>query len=290
MKKNEIESQIIKFSRKRIITADILREGKKKHHAQGYLRADITNIKNIIRNYREKYGISLSFTAFLIKYLAQSIEKHPIMHGMMKGIFRKRITIFKDVDVSILIERKSAKGEKFPSVYIVRAAQSKTVLEIHDEIRTAQSQTGDNIMLDDQNTKNQAQLLSSLPGFIRKIVWFIMMRSPKMFKKNMGTAVISSIGMFLSDFSQFGATTVWPFGLLVGGIGKKPVVIKQLDKNEIIEKKVLGLTTLIDHIVVDGGPAARFVKDFINQIENPRDFCGHLVPNRPPIQDTKLLI
>jgi pyruvate/2-oxoglutarate dehydrogenase complex dihydrolipoamide acyltransferase (E2) component len=70
---------------------------------------------------------------------------------------------------------------------------------------------------------------------------------------------------------MFGHSSGWglvPFpqtlGLLVGGIARKPAVVE----GRIEPREILSLTVAFDHDVVDGAPAARFVRRLLELIES----------------------
>jgi pyruvate/2-oxoglutarate dehydrogenase complex dihydrolipoamide acyltransferase (E2) component len=52
--------------------------------------------------------------------------------------------------------------------------------------------------------------------------------------------------------------------LIVGGIARKPAVIEE----RVEPRDILDLTVAFDHDVVDGAPAARFVKRLVELIES----------------------
>jgi pyruvate/2-oxoglutarate dehydrogenase complex dihydrolipoamide acyltransferase (E2) component len=52
--------------------------------------------------------------------------------------------------------------------------------------------------------------------------------------------------------------------LIVGGIARKPAVIEE----RVEPRYLLNLTVAFDHDVVDGAPAARFVKRLVELIES----------------------
>jgi hypothetical protein len=57
---------------------------------------------------------------------------------------------------------------------------------------------------------------------------------------------------------------VQSLGLVVGGIARKPAVVD----DHIEPREILSLTVAFDHDVVDGAPAARFVKRLVELIES----------------------
>jgi pyruvate/2-oxoglutarate dehydrogenase complex dihydrolipoamide acyltransferase (E2) component len=56
----------------------------------------------------------------------------------------------------------------------------------------------------------------------------------------------------------------WGLLLIVGGIARKPAVIEE----RVEPRDMLDLTVAFDHDVVDGAPAARFVKRLVELIES----------------------
>jgi hypothetical protein len=59
------------------------------------------------------------------------------------------------------------------------------------------------------------------------------------------------------------STTPHSLSLFVGGISTKPAVVD----GRIEPREMLDLTVVFDHEVIDGGPAARFVRSLVETIE-----------------------
>jgi pyruvate/2-oxoglutarate dehydrogenase complex dihydrolipoamide acyltransferase (E2) component len=57
--------------------------------------------------------------------------------------------------------------------------------------------------------------------------------------------------------------TNYSLQLTVGGIGEKPGVVD----GEVVPREYLSLTVTVDHDVVDGAPAARFVQRLKELVE-----------------------
>jgi pyruvate/2-oxoglutarate dehydrogenase complex dihydrolipoamide acyltransferase (E2) component len=58
-----------------------------------------------------------------------------------------------------------------------------------------------------------------------------------------------------------------PLCLALGSVNEQPSVYH----GEIQKREILHLTVLIDHDIIDGMPAARFVDDLVNKLENGFD-------------------
>jgi hypothetical protein len=80
-----------------------------------------------------------------------------------------------------------------------------------------------------------------------------------------GTVAVTAIGMFgHGSGSGWGLTPAWhTLVLVVGSIAQKPAVVE----SRIEPREILNLTVGFDHDVVDGAPAARFVRRLLELIE-----------------------
>ena len=81
-----------------------------------------------------------------------------------------------------------------------------------------------------------------------------------------GTFTVTNLGMF--DVDMFLPIINPPEAaiLATGRIVQKPVYVKE----EFIAKPVMTLTLAYDHRVIDGAPAATFLKLIRDNIENPQ--------------------
>ncbi len=233
-----------------------------KNRVYGLIELDVTKAREHIRSYKEKTGETLSFTGWMIKCIAQAVSEDKQVQAYRKG--KNRFVIFNDVDVSIVVERE-VDGQKLPVPYIIRKANEKSFKEIHDGIRAAQSQkemTGP--VLGNERTPRILNVFKSLPSVLRKIGWWKFRRDPFLKKKVMGTVGVTAVGMF-------GNIGGWPINIgfhslefALGGISKKGVRID--DKTEI--REYLSVTVMLDHDVIDGAPAARFITRLTELIQN----------------------
>jgi pyruvate/2-oxoglutarate dehydrogenase complex dihydrolipoamide acyltransferase (E2) component len=105
----------------------------------------------------------------------------------------------------------------------------------------------------------------SLPRFVRMIYWRGFRTDPFRVKRVMGTAGITSVGMFAR------ASGGWPISvgthtvdLAFGGIARKPGVVGDV----IAIRKYLQFSIYFDHEIIDGAPAARFASRLVELMEN----------------------
>lgn len=255
----------IEYPSSRQLTFDVGRVGREKHHVKALLEVDVTEARQRIRTERPG-GRKVSFTAWLIKVIADCVALHPPVGGLNRPGSNK-VIVFNEVDLSIVIE-KELNGSRVPLPYVIRQADRKTVFQIFDEIQAAQSQAAqgeEDYVLGKKSSPLGMKLFVSLPQWLRlALMRTLVFNHPRRFKDMMGTVMVTTVGMA-------GHTRGWimPFGmhplcLALGSLNEQPCVYK----GEIQKRQILHLTVLVDHDVVDGIPAARFVDDLVRKLES----------------------
>jgi pyruvate/2-oxoglutarate dehydrogenase complex dihydrolipoamide acyltransferase (E2) component len=255
MKQQHADYQVVPYPKIRRLEAIAYRSVQHKPMIQGLIEVDVTRARVFLREYKAITGESLSFTAFLIACLAKAVEEHKAVQAYRKG--SKHLILFEDVDVYTPIERDVA-GQKQIMPYIIRAANRKTVREIHHEIRAAQVQ--DVAKAWEGLKVLQWPWLLLLPAFLL-MVW-MGERSPQVWKKYRGTVGLTTVGMFGQGAGWGISLPSHSLWITVGGIGEKPGVVD----GHIAIRDYLSLTISFDHETIDGAPAARFtgrLKDLI---------------------------
>lgn len=243
------------FPAEREIVVDAGYLGAKRHIIFGLVEVDVTRARERLRAESERGGKKISFTAFVVASLARAIAANPRVQAYRD--WRGRLVIFHDVDVVTLIEPKAG---KVAIPHIIRAANRRSVYEISDEIRTVQSRPASS-----EQHGGLIALAPRLPRFVRLLFFWALKKNPHWFKQMEGTAVVTSVGMF-GRGSGWGITFLptHTLGITVGGIAQKPGV----HEGEIAIREYLNLTIGFDHDVVDGAPAARFAKAFVELLQD----------------------
>jgi pyruvate/2-oxoglutarate dehydrogenase complex dihydrolipoamide acyltransferase (E2) component len=254
----------IPYPSSRQLTFDVGKVGLGKHHVKALLEVDVTEARRIIRQSRH-IGKKISFMAWLIKVIADCVALHPPIAGV-NDAKRNKVLVFEDVDLSIVVE-KTVDGARVPLPYVIRKADKKTLCQIQDEIESAKSQPveseGNYVLGEEQNALGM-KLFVRLPQWLRLILMrLLVLNHPQRVKSMMGTVMITTAGMI-------GHTRGWimPFGmhplcLAFGSLNEQAAVYR----GEIQKREILHLTVLIDHDVIDGVPAARFVDDLVKKLE-----------------------
>jgi len=248
------------FSKARQNISLFLSEGQKKHVIHAALEADVTDARKIMKEYKKK-GRDISFTGWIVKCMAQTISERREFNSLKHG--RKRIVVFEDVDVAVPVERE-IHGEAQTMAYIIRKANEKSVMEITDEIRSAQEVEVGSTQLLGKNTWTERFVINS-PMFIKKLLMHILGRNAFLKKRHMGTTAVTSVGMkgkFPGGIIPMGGH--YTVQATLGGITKRTAIVEGDTKI----REMLNITITIDHDMIDGGPLARFVDRMIELTES----------------------
>ena len=248
------------FPKIRRAYVDVLREGHRRHIIHGLVEVDISKAKDLIASVE---GERVSFTGFIAACVGTAVDDDRMLHAHRWG--RRKLVLFDDVDVNMQLEQVQADGTRIVQSRIIRAVNRKTVREISAEIRQAQEVTDA-----DRRRYRGTLWLVSLPRMIRGLVWRLMMARPWWTKRFGGTIAVSAVGMFGTDLGWGIPITPAPLMVTVGGIGKRPV----LNEGKIENREHLSLTISVDHDIIDGAPAARFVERLRELIESGRGLDG----------------
>lgn len=256
MRQQHADYQVVPYQKLRQFSVDMYRSVRHKPLMHGLIEVDVTRARTALREYKARTGESLSFTAFLTTCLAKAVDEHKAVQAFRRG--KKHLVLFKDVDILARIER-DVDREKYVMPYVIRAANRKTVRQIHNEIRAAQ-------LADMRHMLTQFWYLPTM--LFKPFIWAfaeIGKRRPQLGKKFFGTVGITSVGMFGAG-SGWGIPPAMPTALMltVGGIGEKQTLV---DGRPVV-REYLNLTISIDHDLVDGAPAARFTKRLKDLIES----------------------
>ncbi|WP_147803293.1 2-oxo acid dehydrogenase subunit E2 [Alkalicoccus halolimnae] len=254
--------RINSFPSSRISTIDIGAASKRKHYIRALIELDVTDARQLILE-KKKQKQNVSFNAWFIKCISKTVEECKELHGVRKG--KKKVVIFEDIDISIMIERE-VEGEKVPLPYVIRKTNEKEMAEIHEEIKAAQAQAVDgegDFVLGEKKNAYLMKAYYAMPGFARGFVWKKIIGDPFLTKQYMGTVMITSVGMIGKINGWVLPMSIHPLSFAVGSIIKKPGV-----KDGRIEiREYLFVTAAVDHNVIDGAPAVRALSKLIKLVE-----------------------
>lgn len=243
------------FPPRRRGTVDYMRAASRRSNVHGLVAVDVTEARRRIDAIEADTGDRRSFTAFVVGCLARAIEDHPRVNAYRD--WRGRLHVFGDVDVNVLVET-TVDGERLGVPHVLRAANDRSLRAIHDEIRAAQDAP------DPTGLSRWQRLAFRLPGFVRRQVWRLPQLFPSRWKAMAGTVTVSAVGMFGEGGGWAISPTNYTLQVTVGGIERKP----RLRDGELESREFLHLTVTVDHDVVDGAAATRFVGRFRDLLES----------------------
>ena len=236
---------------------------KKGHNMFALIELDVTDIRQRLRA-RRKEGHKASFFGFLLSAIAKAIEDCKELNHIRCG---KKLYYFDEVDIDTAIELKH-NGISIPRKYVVRDAARKSMEEITLEIEKAKTNWKESGIAgeDDEWALRWIKLASMLPKWYLKFVFRRFSKNPFKIKQRFGTTYVTSISGF-TDVSGFAIPYIEggnrPISFAIGSIVRKPGVVN----SEIKIREYLSLTICINHDLVDGAPAARFVTRLKQRIE-----------------------
>jgi len=250
-----IDYRVIPYPKIRRLMVDGGRLGRQKHLVHGLVEVNVTHVRLLMRQHKTKTGETPSFTAFIMACLGQAVDMNK--HMQAYRTWRERLVLFDDVDVNTMFEVE-VDGRKIIRPHILRAANKKTVLELHNETRAFQGK---------HEGGREAKFIKwfvLLPGFIRRSFLGILFRNPEMLKEMNGTVSLTAVGMFGTGGGWGIPVSNHTLQITLGGVVEKPALVD----GQIENREYLCMTISFDHDIVDGAPAARFTQRLRELIES----------------------
>jgi pyruvate/2-oxoglutarate dehydrogenase complex dihydrolipoamide acyltransferase (E2) component len=196
----------------------------------------------------------VSWTGFVTASVAAAVALHPEVNARKAG---RRILFFDRVDVGATVERVE-QGRATLDIVVLPDADRLSCAEVTTALHRAKVGPGQ------QHPHSRALgAVLRLPGPLRRAAVRAAATSPAV-SASFGPAVgVTSIGMFSSTWGW--AVPLAPLTVIVtvGGVAERPVA----RDGHVVVRPMLPLTISLDHAVVDGAPAARFVETLRRLVE-----------------------
>ncbi len=200
-------------------------------------RVDATELVRLRDRLNLRYqalGVSISYNAILVKMVATALRDHPQLNATLAD---QEIIFWEDINVGVAMELED--GLIVP---VVSNADKMTILEIERALRSLFEKARSRKLTPDE-----------ISG---------------------GTFTITNLGHLGID--AFTPILNRPESAIlgVGRIKDEPVILRDGGKEEIGFKKMMVLSLTVDHRIIDGAPAARFLKGLAALIEEPLLLLG----------------
>lgn len=249
MNEKDAGYRVLPYPRARQLVVDAGWNARRRHMIHGLAEIDVTDARRALRHYKARTGEALSFTAFVITCLGRAVDADKRVHGYRN--WRNQLIVFEDVDVLLGMEVQAG-DRSIPLLHPIRAANRRTVRDIHAEIRRIQDRP--------ERSESEGALwlrrFYLLPTPVRRLAYRLVEANPHWHKQYGGTVSLTSVGMFGTGAGWGLGSPVHTLGLILGGIAEKPGVVD----DRIVVREYLSVTVSFDHDVVDGAPAARFTQ------------------------------
>jgi len=243
---------------------DMLDVSLKQHHVHVIAQVEIDLVLKLIEKYKKINGEKISLTGYLIFVISRVIKKYEDVSAIKVGLKKY---IFNDIDVHIIIERELENSEKVPTSHIIRYANRKSILEIHNEIREVQLEPIAGLVRKGSKRKKLQRIFSYFPRFIRKRVFKRMLKKPKLMKKRIGNICVTAVGMLTKNIRTIGTPIPiqpWPLQFALGCFDRK----LKIENGEIVQREILNVTITLDHDIVQGGTMTRFLSELYEMVKS----------------------
>lgn len=247
--------EVVPFPKIRRLMVDGGRLARQKHLIHGLVEMDVTDARRLIREHKAKTGETISFTAFIIVCLGRAVDMNKHMQAIRT--WREKLVIFEDVDVNTMFEVE-VDGRRIIRPHILRAVNTKTLREVHAEIRAFQSE---------HESGREANFIGwfiLLPAFIRRFFLAMLFKNPHRLKNMNGTVSLTSVGMFGHGGGWGIPVSNHTLQITLGGVAERPALVN----GQLENREYLCVTVSLDHDIVDGAPAARFIQRLKELVES----------------------
>ena len=246
---HQLHSKVVAVPWARRLVIDAGRAAGRRHAIHGLFEVDVTSARGALRLRRETTGEDLSLTAFVIACVARAVAADPTVQAYRD--LRGREVIFDQVDVGLPVE-VDLDGSPFAFTHVLRDAGRRTAQDLCREIHAVKT---DPHLSPSVHKAMWAHAYLMLPGFVRIRLLGALHRLPQRQRALAGTIGVTAVGMFGAGGGWGIAFQLHTLSIVIGGITRRPVLFQ----GRLVEREFLQLTVSVDHDVVDGAPAARFV-------------------------------
>lgn len=230
-----------------------------RHHCLGYgtFSVEVDRVEEIRRRYsRERTPVSL--LPFCVKAVALAVARNPEANAILfRSLLGFKIASFERVDVNLPITR-ILDGRRISFVGTIRDAASKSLAAIQEELTAyRRGPPGDSFAI------QRILGFARMPLWLARFVHWRMTWSPDFYIRSVGTCALTYLeGSGYERFFPIAPTSV-AFG--IGAVSSEAVV----RGGQIVSRRLMKCTLMIDNFVVSGPVALRLAQDFKELLESP---------------------
>jgi len=228
------------------------------HTFHGFGQADVTEAKAAIRRLTRQRGEGVSLHAWVAHCLAEAACRHPEVLTFRHG---KRLVTFHDADIATTIARRLPDGSTVAGAYTLRAAQTKSVLDLNAELRAAVKTP-----LSEDEGGRLRRRLAERSWVTRAWIGRRMQRDPHMLRAYFGTIGLTNLQV--PAFSSVYYALPPNFYTMTIAIGPVSPGLRLTPDGATERRHMLSVAMAVDHALLDGVPAARFGRTLGNLLES----------------------
>lgn len=253
---------VLRVPLRQLMTIDGLDAVSPGHRTTGLVEFDVTTAARRLAALRAA-GRRVTLVSFVVSCIGQALSEHPALNSIRTG---RRVYRFEDVDVSLALEIVTPQGS-YPHQVTIRRAQDKDAEAIYGEIEAARQRhgSGGGASVEDRRFERAVRWLSRTPRFVRIGVLRAVTRSPRRVKRWAGTTFVTSVTKFADSGGFVIPYAAGPVAVsfALGGLVRRHSCVDGGHET----REHLCVTVIVNHDLVDGAPAARFVQRLQQLIE-----------------------
>jgi pyruvate/2-oxoglutarate dehydrogenase complex dihydrolipoamide acyltransferase (E2) component len=259
--------RLVDYTKNRQIVGDLMTRAKKFHMpVSATSELDVTEL--LARIEREKAaGRTIGLAAYFAAATAKLLVQQPrLNHHLFTDVFgRKKEVEFDEISCTIVVQRKSLRGEEILLPLVLRRTDTMTVDQIQAQVREHKQ-----IDLEELKQFKGLQKVKKMPALALKYFSFKARTDPEFYLKYFGTYGLSSLvshGGSAFTMSTIANTAV---AFFPGTIKDRPVVVR----GEIVPRTIMNFGFVFDHFLIDGMDMARAVEGLRELVEEPGRVLG----------------
>lgn len=211
----------------------------------GSLAIDMTQMietRERLNSREDQTGVHFTYTDLFVKVVAEALKWNPMMNS---SLVEREILVWDDINVGVALDFEMRDGRRGLIVPVVRNAEQKTVLEIHNTLESIKERGGLGKLMPDDTLG--------------------------------GTFTLTNVGVFGGSGSTAGRATGMPsfstpilnqpqVGILgTGAIQDTPVVVD----GQVVIRPIMYCSLTYDHRVLTGADSAAFSGSIVRLMLKP---------------------
>ncbi len=242
------------------VLGDLNAENRSDHKVAMLTEVNMTSCMRLRDLYKVTGPLKPSYTALLAKAVALALRDHPHANRFpLEWPFWRRLVAFRDVHVSVAVERDQPGIEQAVYVGTLRDTDSADLPSLTNGLRELARATPETC----PRWRAMHGLVNRLPAFLARWIISLPRWFPRLWVEHRGgAALISSPGKY--GFDALVGAWPWPLGFSFGVVKERPWV----ENGALVVRPTMTVSMSFDRRLMGGAPAARFFQDVCRRLEH----------------------